>query len=229
MKKELLIFGSSGSVGKEAVKIFSKKNYDTIYLFQRNENDIIADKKIKLNIIKDLTIEENVENAFSVIEPSKDKILFLFSTIGTFMGGKSFWNTDFIDLKKILDINLNSNFLILKYFAKKVEKSAGGSACFISGYSGVEPMENSSIYGISKAALNYLIKTSALEGRKINLSVNAVAPYTIDTKENRKWINKNRLDTLIKPEEIINFAENCFENFQSISGNIITLKERMKI
>lgn len=229
MKKELLIFGSSGSVGSEAVKIFSKKNYDTIYLFKRSENDIIADNKVKLNIIKDLTIEENVENAFSVIEPSKDKILFLFSTIGTFMGGKSFWNTDFIDLKKILDINLNSNFLILKYFAKKVEKSAGGSACFISGYSGVEPMENSSIYGISKAALNYLIKTSALEGRKINLSVNAVAPYTIDTKENRKWINKNRLDTLIKPEEIINFAENCFENFQSISGNIITLKERMKI
>lgn len=229
MKKELLIFGSSGSVGSEAVKIFSQKNYDTIYLFQRSENDIIADNKVKLNIIKDLTIEENVENAFSVIEPSKDKILFLFSTIGTFMGGKSFWNTDFIDLKKILDINLNSNFLILKYFAKKVEKSAGGSACFISGYSGVEPMENSSIYGISKAALNYLIKTSALEGRKINLSVNAVAPYTIDTKENRKWINKNRLDTLIKPEEIINFAENCFENFQSISGNIITLKERMKI
>lgn len=229
MKKELLIFGSSGSVGKEAVKIFSKINYDTIYLFQRSESKINTNNKIKLNVVKDLTLEENVRDSFSVIESDKDKLLFLFSTIGTFIGGKPFWNTDFIDFKKILDINLNPNFLILKYFAKKVEESAGGSACFISGYSGVEPMENSSIYGISKAALNYLIKTSALEGRKINLSVNAVAPYTIDTEENRKWINKNRLDTLIKPEEIINFAENCFENFQSISGNIITLKERMKI
>jgi len=229
MKKELSIFGSSGSVGKEAVKIFSKKNYDTIYLFQRSETDIQTNNKLKLNKVKDLTIEENVEEAFSVIIPNKDKLLFLFSTIGTFIGGKPFWNTDFIDLKKILDINLNSNFLILKYFANKVRESAGGSACFISGYSGVEPSENSSLYGISKSALNYLIKTSALEGRKINLSVNAIAPYNIDTEENRKWINKNRLDTLIKPEEIINIVENCFENFQSVSGNIITLKDRMKI
>lgn len=229
MKRELLIFGSSGSVGKEAVKIFLQKNYDTVYLFQRNKNDINTSNKIKFNIIKDLTIEENVKDAFSIIEPDKNKLLFLFSTIGSFIGGKLFWNTDYDDLKKILNINLNSNFLILKYFAKKVEESAGGSACFTSGYSGIEPMENSSIYGISKAALNYLVKTSALEGKKINLSVNAVAPYTIDTEENRKWINKNKLDTLIKPEEIINIAESCFENFQSISGNIITLKERMKI
>ncbi|GAB6282514.1 MAG: hypothetical protein STSR0008_12600 [Ignavibacterium sp.] len=229
MKKELLIFGSSGSVGKKAVKIFSQKNYDSIYLFQRNENDINTNNKIKLNIVKDLTIEENVSNAFSIIEPGQDKLLFLFSTIGTFIGGKLFWNTGFDNLKKILDINLNSNFLILKYFAQKVEKSVGGSACFISGYSSIEPMENSSIYGISKAALNYLIKTSAFEGRRINLSVNAIAPYTIDTEENRKWIHKNKLDSLIKPEEIINIAESCFENFQSVSGNIITLKERIKI
>ena len=42
-------------------------------------------------------------------------------------------------------------------------------------------------YGVSKAGLIHLVKSLAMEGEKIKLSVNAIAPYIIDTKANREW------------------------------------------
>jgi NAD(P)-dependent dehydrogenase (short-subunit alcohol dehydrogenase family) len=228
MKTGLIIFGAYGALGTGVTKVLIEKGFDDIYLFGTRINETI--KVTKQNVhnisVSDLSVEKNVADAFSNITADKDKSLFLFSTIGGYSGGKNIWETEESDLDKMFNINLKINFFLAKYFAKLVKESVGGSICFTSAYTGSHAEAKKGAYGISKSALNHLVQALALEGKAINLSANAVAPYIIDTADNRQWMKNADYESWIKPEEIGEFVYNLFNNYSSISGNIFEMKER---
>ena len=188
MKKELLIIGSNGALGKGITKVMLDKDYDKIFLFDSKTNESAAKHQNVVNVqISDLSIEANVEKAFGDIHPDKNKLFFLYTTIGGYSGGEYLWGTNFDEWSKMLNINLTTSFLIAKYFSKLVSESGGGSICFTSAYTGLVPQKKSAAYGVSKAGLIHLVKSLALEGEAIKLSVNGIAPYMIDTEANREW------------------------------------------
>ncbi|MCU0414335.1 MAG: SDR family NAD(P)-dependent oxidoreductase [Ignavibacteriaceae bacterium] len=225
MKKELLIFGSSGALGEGVTKVLIEKNYDRIYLFDFKHKNM-AQTNVKQITVEDLSVEENVKKAFNEIEPSKEKIFFLFSTIGGFTGGKKIWETETGDFDRMINMNLKISFLIAKYFSLLVKKSHSGSICLTSAYTGLVPESGKAVYGTSKAALIYLIKTLAEEGKDINLSANAIAPFIIDTPANREWMKDADFSEWIKPSEIGDFVESIFQNYNLLTGNIYQLKYR---
>ncbi|MBI5729987.1 MAG: hypothetical protein HY963_02515, partial [Ignavibacteriales bacterium] len=59
------------------------------------------------------------------------------------------------------------------------------------------------------------------EGKKINLSANAVAPYIIDNAANREWIEDKT--QLVTTTEICKIAESFFQNYKTVTGNIVEL------
>ncbi len=139
------------------------------------------------------------------------------------------WGTNYEDWSKMLNINLNTSFLIAKHFSNIVKESAGGSICFTSAYTALNPQKKTAAYGVSKAGLIHLVKSLAIEAEEIKLSVNAIAPYVIDTEANRKWGKESDYPGWIKPEEIGELANNIFSNFNFISGNVFQLKIRFEI
>lgn len=228
MKTGLLIFGAYGALGTGVTKVLIEKGFDDIYLFgtRINETTKVTKQNVHNVSVSDLSVEKNAADAFSNITADKDKSLFLFSTIGGYSGGKNIWETEESDLDKMFNINLKINFFLAKYFAKLVKASAGGSICFTSAYTGLHADAKKGAYGISKSALNHLVQTLALEGKSINLSANAVAPYIIDTPDNRQWMKNTDYESWIKPEEIGEFVYSLFNNYNLISGNIFEMKER---
>ncbi len=228
MKKELLIFGSNGALGKGVVSTLLKKDYDHYYFFDFSfdEQESLTGNNIDLIKIDDLSVEKNVTEAFAKITPSKDKKLFLFSTIGGFAGGNNVMDTPEDEIEKMFNMNFKSNFLISKYFANLVGKSLSGSLCLTSAYVALDPEKKKSAYGSSKGALSHLVKTLALEGEEINMSVNAIAPYMIDTPANRGWMKDADYNSWQKPEEIGELLHFLFSNHHFISGNVIGLKQR---
>ena len=229
MKKNLLIFGSNGALGKGVTESLSKKDYDKIYLFDpKFENNTPGERTSKIKI-NDLSIELNVSEAFKNVSASKDELFFLFTTVGGFSGGKSLWETEVSEWDKMINMNLKTGFLLAKYFAGLVKNSAGGSICFTAAFTGLNPEINKSAYGVSKSGLVHLTKSLALEGEKIKLSVNAIAPYIIDTPANREWMKDSDFSKWVKPFEIGELAHNLFTNFSFITGNIILLTKRFNI
>ena len=101
MKKVLLVFGADGALGSGIIKVLSSKDYAKIHLFDFRFKDKTDDEKIKKHIIKDLSTEENVKEAFVNIIPDKNTAFFLFSTVGGFAGGKMIWETDSEDLYEL--------------------------------------------------------------------------------------------------------------------------------
>ena len=226
MKKELLIFGASGALGNGVTEVFLKMNYDKIYLFDFKHKEI-AQTNVQQIIVKDLSVEGNIKKAFSEIEPSKEKVFYLFSTIGGFTGGKKIWETEIGDFDRMIDMNLKTSFLIAKYFALLVKSSHSGSICLTSAYTGLVPESSKAVYGTSKAALIHLIKTLAEEGKEINLSANAIAPLIIDTPANREWMKNGEFEKWITPEDIGEFVNSLFQHYPAVSGNICEMKYRL--
>jgi NAD(P)-dependent dehydrogenase (short-subunit alcohol dehydrogenase family) len=226
MRKELLIFGANGALGKGASRVLLQNDYNKIYLFDFNLNEEVIDKRIVGIEIKDFSKEENVIVAFSKIKPDKNTFFFLFSTIGGFWGGQTLWETKFEDWDRMISVNLTTNFLLAKHFSCLVKASAGGSICLIAAYTAENPDAMKGAYGASKSGLVHLIKTLSQEGQRINLSANAISPYIIDTPANRSWMQDADFNRWIKPEEIGEVANSLFENFKYVSGNVITMKER---
>ena len=217
-----LLFGASGKLGKVASYFFLNHQYDYFYFFSRKKINLDSSKNNFENILtKDLIIEENVIEAFSKVKLNKRANYFLLSTIGAYYGGRTISQIEFSNWKDQLEVNLNIPFLIAKHFSRFVTEAQGGSICFISAQSSLIPESNRSAYNVSKNALNFLVKTLAIEGKEINLTANAVAPYVIESKENKKWIKDKTL--MIKPEDICKVVLSIFKNYKVTTGNIIEL------
>lgn len=229
-EKIFLLFGSSGNLGKTAVEFFLKQEYDYYYFFSRENflplqlgisGEVINEKK-NFEIIKtgDLLNEENVAAAFARVKKKNDASYFLFSTVGGFWGGKTIAETDYENWQKMIKINLDTSFLIAKYFFKLVENTSGGSICFTSALSSLKPEVKKAAYNISKNALNFLVNTLALEGKEIGLSANAVAPFIIDSPSNRQWVkDKFKMTSAI---DICKIVQLLFTNYKTMNGNIIS-------
>jgi len=230
MRKAVLIFGAYGALGRGLVQSFLEKDYEKLYLFDfgAEEKGLKNSKIVNFNV-DDLSKEQNVKAAFSKIKPDKNTLYFLYSTVGGFNGGKTTWETESTDWEKMFDMNIKSNFFIAKYFSNLVKDSAGGSICFTAAYVGLKAEKNKAAYGAAKGALIHLVHTLSLEGKEIKLSVNAIAPYIIDTPANRGWLKDENYDTWTKPSEIGELAHSLFMNFNFITGNIITLTHRFQV
>lgn len=224
--RKLFIFGAFGALGKGVTTSLLKKDFDEVTLYDFSEGEIQSEKKYSYIKVDDLSKEENVSAAFSSLKIEKDSHLFLYSTIGGYFGGKNFWETSFEEWNKMFTMNLSINFLILREFAKLVTQCRGGSACFTAAMTGLKATELHAAYGSSKAALIHFISSAALDGRKINLSMNGIAPYIIDTPANRSWMQNVNFDELIKPEEVGELIFSLFTNFRFVSGNVIELPHR---
>ncbi|MBK7867381.1 MAG: SDR family oxidoreductase [Ignavibacteriales bacterium] len=228
MNREILVFGSRGDLGSGVVEQIRLAGFNKIWLFgSRFDGD--PKQNEEWVVVSDLSIEKNVKDAFKNIVPVRDKFLFLFSAVGGFLGGKEIDDTSIDDLDKMLTMNLKTNFNILKEFKKLAAKSAGSSAIFTSAMTAFTGESGKSAYGASKAALSYLVETASEEGKSINMSVNAIAPFILDTPKNRSWVPKAEHETLIKPTEVGELILSLFDNFHFISGNIIKLRYRFPI
>ncbi len=225
MKRILILFGATGNLGEAILPELRNGNYDEYYLFGRNI-DYISDHDIHYYNVSDLTNEKDVIEAFNKVNYLPGDSLFLLSTIGGFLGGQTLDEIKYSDWKKIIDLNINTSFLIAKHFIKKIKFKTDGAICFISAKTSLNPEAKKSAYGLTKSGLNYLVQTVALEGKEYGMSANAIAPYIIDSEENRNWVKE--LSDLVRPEDIGKFVNQIFNNYTFITGNIFVLPGSIK-
>lgn len=81
------------------------------------------------------------------------------------------------DFERVLKINLSGTFLVTKPVAKAmIQRGEGGKIIMISSVNSKHGFNGLSIYGASKAAMNSLAQTLALELAQYKINVNAVCP-----------------------------------------------------
>ena len=113
---------------------------------------------------------------------------------------------------KVLDVNLTSNFLISKFFIKKMIKNKSGKIVNITSIVGHTGNIGQANYAASKSGIIGMSKSLALEYAKKNILINCISPGFIDTamtdkiddKFKAQLIDKIPINRLGKPLDVAN-------------------------
>lgn len=154
----------------------------------------------------EISTAEGAKNVVESIVTRFGTLDVVVHTVGGFAGGLSIVDTDPATFQRMLDLNLNSAFYLLRAAIPALRKSGSGRLVAIGSRAALEPGPNVGAYSASKAALLSLIRTAALENKDSGMTANTILPGTIDTPANRKampgadfskWVRPGAIASLI--------------------------------
>lgn len=134
-------------MGKRTVDTIRKKNGTAIF--------------IKADVSK----TDEVKNAIEITKKEFDKLHCLVNCAASYEGDifKNIVETPEEDWNRILDINLNGYFRFAKHAIPLILKSGGGTIVNVSSCAAFKVLKNFSIYPVTKAAINSLTRTIAID------------------------------------------------------------------
>ncbi len=180
--KKVLITGASGGIGKSIVKKFVSLEAHVLGTGTRDE---------KLNILKkenpsiktrkfDISQHSKIEEFIEQVSTDLGGIDILINNAGVNVDTLSLRMKD-EEWKKVIDINLNSTFLLAKHSIKKMLKNKFGRIVNITSVVGHSGNLGQTNYSASKAGIIGMSKSLALEYAKKNITINCVSPGFITT------------------------------------------------
>jgi NAD(P)-dependent dehydrogenase (short-subunit alcohol dehydrogenase family) len=140
----------------------------------------------------DITSEQSVIAAVTAAVEKFGRIDVLVNVAGI-LCRKSFFQTTKEDFDKSFAINVTGMFLVSQAVAETMKKQNGGTIVNISSMNSKLAVENRVVYGTTKAAVNLLTQSMAIELAPYNITVNAVAPGVVDSKMARVRLNTSEL------------------------------------
>lgn len=206
MKKTIILTGAAGSIGSEIIKSFHK-SYRLICV----DTDIQNLKNLKkiyksINIFKcNLLIEKEVNSLIKKVLRDFNKIDILINNAGKIysspiikLGKEKFLSHNFKMWKKVIDINLNSLFLISsKVIEALCNQRKSGLIINVSSISANGNIGQSA-YSSAKKSIEVLTKIWADELKDFDIRVACVAPGFFDTKSTKKSLNKIQIEHIQK-------------------------------
>ncbi len=192
--KNVLVTGGAGGIGVEIVKSMHSLNANII-ISGSNEQKLksFADKfnptvnYVVANLSKVKEVENLAENALTKFN---NKLDVLVNNAGITRDNlvlrmkETEWN-------EVININLNSTFFLTKKVIKNMFKNRFGRIINISSVVGSSGNPGQSNYSASKAGIEGMSKSMAIEFASRNITVNCVAPGFIETEMTRELLAKN--------------------------------------
>lgn len=229
--KNVLVTGSTGTLGEKIVEVLKKNNYNVIGTYNKNEKKA-SEIKNKYDVDMFKCNLENEEDINILV----DKIIGKYKNIDILINNAAYYQDEPLEEKtketflKILDVNLVGPFLLSKKIGKHMLENKNGKIINIASTNGIDTYYPESIdYDASKAGLINLTKNLALYYAPY-IKVNAVAPGWIETSdtlemdENFMESEKNKilLNRFGRPEEIVDGILFLCKN-DYINGEVIRI------
>ncbi len=188
----VLISGAAGDIGSEICRGFAAEGARLVVA----DVDLSAAEALakKLGdcaeaLELDITDHASVENAARFVLDGYGRLDTLVNVAGI-LCRKSVFDTEKSDFETSMSVNVIGTFDLSKAMIDLLIKSPHGSIINISSLNGSAAAENRVVYGATKAALNMVTKSMALELGELGVTVNSVAPGVVDSRMCRV-----RLDT----------------------------------
>ena len=197
--KNVLITGATGGIGNALVKKFYDAGYN-ICASGTNSEKLNALSKYypdRLTFVQcNLSEKNQIQNLVDQAEEKLGRIDILINNAGI-TRDNLFMRMKEAEWEEVINLNLNSNFILTKLIIKNMIKSRWGRIINISSDAAKIGNPGQSNYVASKSAIEGLTRTLANEVASRGITVNSVAPGFVNT-EILKSVNKSRLDDMIQ-------------------------------
>ncbi len=163
MARRVLITGGSRGIGQAIVQRYAIAGYETV---APSRQDL------------DLAVGDSIHVYFA--QPERRSVDVLINNAGE-NRIRSIADLALDEWQRMLMINLTAPFLLIKYVAPYMVQQGWGRVVNISSIYSQVSRAGRSAYGASKAGLNSLTRTAALEYAEQGILVNAICPGFIET------------------------------------------------
>ena len=214
--KKVLITGSSGGIGKSLCEKYLNANCNLLFTATSKEK-IINLKNLYGNdhcyYHLDFSQTSHLKENLNLLSSENKDIDILINNAGT-TSDNLFLRMKEDQWKSVIDINLNSNFYILKSILPNMIKNRTGVIIGITSVVALSGNPGQSNYAASKSAMISMYKSIALEVAQRNIRINLIAPGFIQTPMTEKLNNdqiKGMMDKipmkkLGEPDDVSNLA-----------------------
>lgn len=225
--KIAVVTGASRGIGRALTVELAKKGAH-IYAIARNQEALKALKKeleknyqtFVMPVTLDLTDNLKIENFLTNLKKdckSIDILILNAAMLGSLM---PIANIDEKKFHEIFNLNFFSQWKLLKNLTPFLKKSTAGRIVAMSSSVAHKARANWGIYGASKAALEILIRSYAIEMESSNLCINLVNPGGTRTDMRAQAMPKEDPNTLPSAEDVAQSILPLLDPKLAISGKI---------
>jgi 3-oxoacyl-[acyl-carrier protein] reductase len=183
--KVAIVTGSSQGIGKAIVSRLAEEGAKVVIVDMKDGNDIVnkikADNGKALFVHADISKYEDVQKVVQSTTEHFGEIDILVNNAGISGYVGPVVDTPLEDWKKLLEVNLDSAFLLCKSILPGMIAQSYGRIINITSVAYRKNTPNTASYNVSKAGINALTKTLSKEVGKYGITVNAVAPGLVLT------------------------------------------------
>ena len=209
MKKNILIAGASGGIGKEFTKLYcDDPNVEKVIALSRKMNNIDNPKIQSVEV--DYSREETFDNLNDVLQLESISTIIIATGIlhtDQIKPEKSIAGLDLVTLQKVFQVNVFGPTLLVKKLLPLIKKSKGVKIVFLSARVG--SISDNSLggwhsYRSSKSALNMMISNLSIELQRIDRAhvVIGVHPGTVQSQLSEPFL-KNVKHNIFSPKESV--------------------------
>ena len=192
MSKRVLVTGCASGIGRGIVENYLEKDCKVIMLDKDEEQLSLVVSELDdgegrvQSVVCDLENVESIRKAASWAYNLWKGLDILVNNAGLAVR-ESFIDIGLENWNQIMNVNLNGTFILSQIISKRMKQdNISGSIVNMSSKNGLSGSSKLAHYNASKAGINLLTQSMAVELAPYRIRVNAVAPGFIDTPLDQK-------------------------------------------
>ena len=236
-RRVVLITGGASGIGWASAELFVRQGWFVIIADKAHErvSERIAALSADMeSVILDVTSTQSVEEVFAALFARHRRLDALINSAGI-QQWTSLAEFDWNAWHAVLDVNLTGTVRCLQAAGRQMLKQGSGAIVNLSSVAGARGVPGRAPYAASKAGVEAVTRSAAVEWARAGIRVNAVAPGYVESELVAEYVQAGRLTLgpvleripmrrMAKPSEIADLIYYlCSDESSYITGQVIAV------